>query len=227
MISLSSDIEIKESKGKLNIIFRGSTLASINKKLLDDIAKEYLNLNDELSDKDKKAIILSKDFNKLKIKFYSGKIRTTDYTPKHKDFKYFLQALEIIDRFDITNAVFLKAQIEGLSFTNNSMGTYPKPSQLSTEGSEERVVRYLESNGLITHQEFNDNNLTKINGEITLNKYDIETPLKKNTRYMNLLSKLKKGEATLDEALYLKKCRVERKGDAGPLIKEYIRLIKN
>lgn len=226
MLDKLKELEFIDARKTIKVKFNGLTLASISKSQLELLFKSLLGMNESLTEIDKKAFILSKDYNKLKQAYYSKQIRVTNYTKNHKDFKYFVEATKLIDMLDTTNAKFLKAQVDGLKFINNNIGRFPTPAQIASEKAQDRLLLYLQDLGEINTSGFTDNDLTKVNGKITLNKHDYETPLSQNTKYRNLLSKLRNGSATLDEASYLKLCRLHRKGDIGNEIKKYIIKLK-
>ncbi len=216
-----------DARDKLIIKFKGKSLATVSKKVLEQLCKEALGQDIVISNTDKKALQLGSDFNKLRKQYYKNKVRNTIFTTKHKDFKHLLSALEIIEKLETTNLKFLKGQLKGLEFVNGNQGIFPKVSQLSTTGAEERAISYLEDIGEFRHNTFEDSDLTIVNGEVTISEKDRNTGLNNNLRYTNLLKKLNKGEASLDEAKYLKLCRKARKGSVGPVISKYIKKLKN
>jgi len=226
MIHLLKDLSCIDARDKLIIKFKGKSLATVSKSTLEQLCKEALGQDIVISNTDKKALQLGSDYNKLRKQYYKNKVRNINFNTSHRDFKHLLGALEIIEKLETTNLKFLKSQIKGLEFVNGNQGIFPKVSQLSTTGAEERIISYLEDIGEFRHSTFEDSDLTIVNGEVTINENDRKTALKHNKKYMHLLRKLKKNEASLNEARYLKLCRKARKGSVGPIISEYIKKLK-
>ena len=219
------NFKVKESRGSIVISYNDATLASIKRETIEQVFKDFLSINNTVSALDKKALILVKDYNKFKKSFYKNRVRVINYTSKNNLFIHFKEAVNIIDLLETTNTKFLKAQIDGLKFINNGMGTFPKPNQLSTEKAEERTIGYLEKIGEIIPNNL-ENDLTGENEKVTISSYEKNTPLTKNVRYKKLLKKLRENKATLSEARYLKLCRKERKGDVGSEIRNYLMKLK-
>ena len=216
--------KFKDTRESIDLYYGRTSLVSFHKVNLEKFVKEILSPKAKAEDI-KKTYRLIADYNKIKRRYYKNKTNITNYTTKNTNFKYFKKAVETIEKFDISNSKFLMSQIEGLKFLHNGKGAFPKPSHLAGDGAEDRLLEYLESNDLIYTADLEHTGLDT--GKINFSDRDRKTPLSKNTLYVKLLKKLRANEATLDEAIYLKRCRLARKGDIGSEIKDYILKLKS
>lgn len=184
------------------------------KNTILDIAKKKL-ANTPL---ESKALQLEKQYTSRKRKFHKNK-NIKNYEPKDKEFMHFIKAIEIIKRHKTTTKVFLDSQLEGLKFANNFRGLYPKPNHLSTMGAEERLLEYLT-------QRDGDGHVEKID-RIELSRFDRETELMENHKFVAKWELLDKGKADLRDVYYIKDCMIARKGSATRKVKEYIKKLES
>lgn len=165
------------------------------------------------------AMRLAKVYTASKRKWYKNK-KVLPINSNGFEFTHFKKAARIILTHKVTEKEFMEAQIKGLEFVNDGVGTFPKPSMLATVGAEDRLLSHMpqkDDDGVI---------IKKKEKEIFLTKYDYETPLMENPRFVEHYEKLTEGTADLPAANYLKKCMIARKGRASKKIEEYIEKLK-
>jgi len=150
-------------------------------------------------------------YNKSRKKYFKNK-NISDIKIDSKDFTYFLRASSIIKQHGTTNEVFLKSQLDGLSFINEGQGQFPKPNQLATSKAEDRLVDSLYNQSL-------DNDP---NNRIELKKEDRETELMKNPKFVSIYNKMEKNKASLREANFVHDCMLARKGSVTSFVTDYI-----
>jgi hypothetical protein len=119
--------------------------------------------------------------------------------PSDPEFKHFILAIAIIKRHDVTYKKFIQAQIEGLSFADGGKGIFPKPSHLSTDGAESRLLEFLRDD--------------EINGgrkiiEVNISPKERATPLSENSKYKKFKKAVKDETADLQETLYVRELQV-------------------
>lgn len=170
-----------------------------NKKVTDEKAE-------------KKAIQLSKKYILEKCKFYKKKKGSfSEISRNSKQFKtHFVQAAQIIIRHDAKIRTFLKAQVDGLTFVNDGIGTFPSPNMLSTDSAETRLLEYIRK------QNFED-------VHVELSERDKETSLNENRLYASRYKRFEKKEATLKEALYIRECQLFRLREVEEKVERYIK----
>lgn len=157
-----------------------------------------------------KAIQLSKRYASLRKKHYKLKTKRV-VSPSSADFQHFLKAVDIINRNETTIKKFLKAQVSGLSFVNGGIGVFPKSNQLSTDNAEQRLLDYRKTIEMES---------------VELTKHERRTELQSNKKYVKLHKRLKNGEATLLEALYVQECQLARTDQAQDMVVDYIKNMK-
>lgn len=214
-------MKVKVEKSKLTI-FAGSTpFIRVDLDILNDVQGYPLNEIDiiEIEKKKrktqkekidpkrlKKAIQLAKRWAKMKKVFHKQKVlRVPSQTGN--DFKHFLKAVDIINDNETTIKKFLNAQIEGLKFTKEGRGIFPKPNHLSTLAAESRLLDFIRDKEL---------------ENVELTEIEKSTPLQRNELYKKRYQKIKDKKATLFEALYVQECQFTRKDAAQEFVLDYV-----
>lgn len=128
------DAKLKITKKKVDLIFEGKVILSLDRCILQEESK----INDVSSQVNFEAEQLIKVYIDRARKFYKRPV--TFITPKSKNYKHFINALEIIKRHDVSYKDYIESQIDGLNFTKK----FPTPNQLTTEGAEVRLLDYLQ-----------------------------------------------------------------------------------
>ena len=158
----------------------------------------------------KKAIQLSRLYAKRRKKFYKHSTLKS-YPTTGKDFKHFIDAVDIIIQNGTTIKIFLNAQIEGLKFAQDGNGIFPKENHLSSSGAENRLLDYIQSKDL-ENIELTDEEKTK--------------PLQQNELYKKRFTKVQKKTASLFEALYVQECQYARTEAAQNFVINYIKKLR-
>lgn len=156
------------------------------------------------------AMKLSKVYVVRKRKFFGRTIKPI--TSKSKDFKLFIAAANLMRKYKLRPSEFMDAQLEGLKFVNDGKGTFPSAKQLSTQGAEDRLLAHISK----------EKSKSEIHADGSLTNEDKSVPLGKNPKYLQLVDKMNAGEATLQDALYLRKCRLFHRGISSPILEAYI-----
>lgn len=225
---LSKKLNIQEEKKFFVVVHNGSPIFKITKDIesvvnfLGGLSSSELEVSVKKKTKKKttkktvdekklkKAIQLEKKYRALKKDFYKTKMMK-GISPSSSSFVHFLKAVDIMERTDVKIKVFMKAQIEGLKFVGGGQGTFPKVNQLSTDGAEQRVLEYLR---------------TKNMESVELTDEERKTDLLKNKKYKRLHNRVKNGDASLIEALYVRECQLARRGETQGLVEDYIKQLK-
>lgn len=147
-----------------------------------------------------------------KKKFYGASqlARVTTIKKNSKDYRHFKNALKIIEQHKVSYQTFLKAQVKGLSFVNG-VGKFPSPNQIDTHNAEDRLLRYLNENGMLE------------GSSVPTSTEAIKVPIAQNETYKRCLQKIKNETATKEEAMFVAKCQKFHKGLIRPEISAYIR----
>lgn len=162
-----------------------------------------------------KALQLSKAYSKEKKAYYhAGAVN--EILLSDNAFKYFVKAIPIIERHNVTYRKFIRSQIYGLRWTNNGKGQFPQPSMLATEQAETRLMGYL--------QDVTENHRGKP-VIINLTKDEQNMPLTKNHTYMACAKKVKDRIANLDETLYVQELQLVRKGEVKDWVKLHLETV--
>lgn len=160
----------------------------------------------------KKAEIFAKSYAKAKAKFYHTK-QVKAVSIGEVKFKHFVGAVKICKRHDVKNYdVFIRAQIEGLKFTNGGKGVFPRIPQLDTEAAETRLLEYLSS-------------VKDEKGEVVavrISQEERNTPLNDNQRYLSRRERVKNGTASLSEAVYVKELQMIRRKRVENYVTEFL-----
>ena len=221
LLKKKSGIVVQYKKSTLATIkpdvLRDMILDHIPKKVLQE-AVEHITPSAITRKSNTLAIKLMTEYNARRKK-YHGNRRIKEFTSKSREFKYFVQAAEIMKNHRIHAGPFLDAQIKGLSFVNDGAGTFPKPNQLATVNAEERVLAALQT-------EVKRNDPTEVE-RLDLRHSDRETELMQNPRFVSRYNKLKDGTATLQDAYFVHDCMLERKGNVTQFVTEYIEDLLN
>ena len=210
-----SDFALIKQKQQYSIKYKGHPFISVNMGTLEmfmldkknDIKPTIgVNAQDDIRLKAMKLISL---YETRKKEFYFNKDVQFKLTTKDPDFKHFEKAVILLERHDSTYEQFLESQIHGLKFINNGQGTYPKPSQLSSNTAEDRLLQFQLDN-------------KKETIGIALSKKDIDTPLSENKMFTEYSRKIMEGIATLKEARYVQKLILLKKKKTIKKVEEYI-----
>lgn len=216
------NFKLVRKKDNFAVKYKNRTVVLLNKAvfksiLLDNITqgfKKELGLVEASlikgSPNESKALQLEKTYTIARRKYFKNK-KIRNYTPKDKEFIFFVKAITIIQRHNSNNRAFIDAQVEGLSFAK----TFPKPNQLATMAAEERLVKY-------THEGKVRNDVEHIE-RIKLSYDDKNTPLMENPRFVAAWKKLEADKATLQEAYFIEDCMISRKeGKVTKKVTDYI-----
>jgi len=207
---------VKREKNYL-VRYKGDPLLNISMKTLEMLLVDKItgfNKSAKLDTSDNinvRALKLATVYGERKREFYFNKNIEFKIDMQDPNFKHLVQAINLIDRHAITYKIFLEAQIFGLKFINSGKGVFPKPSQLSTTGAEDRLLQYIEEN------EGSNSSM-----EIRLTKKDYDTPLSDNEIFNAYSDKIIKGIATLKEAKYVQKLLRVKKGKTAKKVEAYI-----
>ena len=187
----------KGAFGTTKMVFSFETLSksfkiNFNKKPLLYINKfTFLRvLNFFILDQQKPNGLKAKQFLKYYVKKYkeNTKRRVTPNFEDKKTFNYFVKAVELIKKHDVSFKVFLDAQIDGLSFVKEN-NFFPKPCNLCTPESENRLIDYLEKKTKVQ----------KVEEGFSIHDIDLEN----NDKYKSCLKLIKKKMAGLDQTEYV------------------------
>lgn len=162
------------------------------------------------------ACQLAKAYNNAKIAFYKNK-HVTKITEESPDFKHFIKAARFVTTHEVTNKAFMAAQISGLKFANGGKGAFPKPVQLSTSEAETRLLEFQRK----------DVNEEGEEVDVVLSFKEKAMSLSENGKYQSLFRKLENAEATMWEAIYVKKCQLARRGKVSETVESYIEFLKD
>ncbi len=165
----------------------------------------------EPTDREVRAGQLVRAYREAKRKHYKRKV-VQEISATDAVFKFFLKAIDIIDRHDVPYKTYLQAQVLGLKFLNNGRGKFPEPSMLATDGAETRLLEYLSSDRSVTGEEL----------EVAVSSEERNTPLSENSRYRAGRQKIKDRLATLHEALYVRTLQQLRRGEVDADVEKYI-----
>lgn len=165
---------------------------------------------------EKKACKLAKQYISQKRKFYKrGKNSFKPIERKSDQFKnHFVPAAQMIIEHGVKIKTFLNAQVDGLNFVNDGIGTFPKPNQLSTDSAESRLMEYIRK------QNFDD-------VHVELSEKDKNTVLQDNRLYCARYKKFNEDKATLKEALYIRECQLCRLDEVEEKIEIYLKTLRN
>ena len=220
-----SDFTLIKNKRGYVVRYGGDPLMQIYSKSFVQVFKDYASqkfINDmvPLSTNERKDDV-SKDVASKLEKYYT--IRKRDYYGNKKikriehtstDYAHFLKASQIVRNHEVSVKDFLDAQMAGLSFVNDGEGTFPKPAQLSSSGSEDRLVVYISDK--------TSDKKPKEEKRLELTRYDRENELKSNPKFMDRYEKVKNNKATLQDAYFVHDCMIVRKDYATPMVNKYI-----
>lgn len=239
-----SDFKIKKSKlGKLSVFYKDKQLLVISEKVLFSAILEaspswFLKSLSSLVGTpevkiDSGLVKFASVYAFEKLKFYKKNVETINDVSvlasakkslvDTKTKKSFIEAMRIMnDNGEKDISTFIKAQIDGLKFVNNGLGTFPSPSQLASEHALTRLLQFNSST-------------TKGEKELKPERYwhfdektDGDIALQNNPKYQEAIVKIKNGTAKLNAALYAKKCYSRRRnGNTYSLIEEYINQISD
>ncbi len=209
--------------GEITVKYCGLTLLTIDKSVLAKLTSKECELPSSVAAEHARVLRFARAYVNAKKDFFGKPVGTRKYTSSHKDFKYFVLAVKIMDEHNVKGPQYIQSQVDGLSFINDGRGIFPKPNQMASDGAEDRLIEFLDRRGEIDHGELG---LTNGDTALRITDADKKTGLKDNAQYMKLLAKLRSGNTTMEEAMYLKKVRRVRKGSAGPEITEYIKNLK-
>ena len=165
--------------------------------------------------------LLAGTYHKMKEEFY-GRKNLKVITPKNKEYKFFIQALEIMKNHDSKPKEYINAQLHGMQFINGGKGQFPNPSQLATVAAEDRLLKYRfekerrNKDGSDFKKEFKKQPITV---------YDRETSLTENTKFMGYLKLVKDGTASMAQAVFVKELMEEKRGrgKAIPEVYDYLK----
>lgn len=163
-----------------------------------------------------RGIQFTKAYNKARVRFFRNK-KFKPFDKDSKEFDLFVRAAETVKRHKTTNVHFINAQVAGLKFVDGGKGTFPKPHQLVTAEAETRLVEY----------DRKDVNEKGDEVEVVLNWKEKTEPLTGNSKYQTLRRKIQGAEATMYEAIYVKKCQLARRGEVESLVEDYIDFLKD
>lgn len=234
-----SDFKIRKSKaGKLSVFYKEKQFIVISEKVLFQIILQtsptwFLKSLTDLADRpdvkiDSGLIKFASVYAFEKLKYYKKDVSSISDVSVLDSAKKMLKDKKTVSSFneairlmreagakDISD--FIKAQIAGLGFVNGGRGTFPNPSQLSTDNALTRLLQFNSST-------------KKDEKEIKPEKYwyyddrlDGDVSLKNNTKYQEALKKIKDKTAPLNAVLYAKKCYSKRRnGQSYFLIEDYL-----
>ena len=219
------NFKLVRTKTGYAVKYKGETLARFNPKTFASIIKDHATKNllkeltsmVEITDVDASLTVKAKQLEKLytarRKKFYRNK-NLKHITEKSSDFKHFVKAIEIINSHKVSYKQFLDAQIKGLAFVNDGKGVFPKPSQLSSAGAEERLLNSM--------QEYESENNEEVIVRRKLTYSDKETPLMENPSFVAAFNKIRNGNATLKDAYFVYDCMLYRNGKVTKMVREYV-----
>lgn len=212
--------------GNVEITLLGKPFVSVKKdrllKLLslyltrDDLKKihEMTENNSDIDSQETRVLELIRVYFSNKRSFYKNRnIAVTDIKRGTPQYKSFCKALEIIDANAVSYDIFIKAQVKGLAFAN----TFPKPSQLSTEDAETRLLSFIASP-----------EAKKETKQIKLHPDDYSLPLKDNKKFQGVYKRIldKTESPSLEELVYVRDVIVARGKNVPDSIKHKIELAK-
>lgn len=192
------DIKAKISKNKVSLLYQGKAFLIMNREAFASLVSVSENIATE-EDTEINGLIAT--YDRYKSKFYKRNV-TKSITKSNKDYKYFREALAIIKRHGVESRTYIEAQMKGLEFAN----TFPKPSQLSTTGAEERLLDYLRT--------------VDVEGTQEQQEQDADT-------YKAYFKKIKDGTATIKEAKYAARYEKKTQGDIKSSTRAFLSFLKN
>lgn len=219
------DFRLVKTKTGYSVKYKNEMLVRVSAKVIGELIRDYATQEflmdltslvtiEKIDDKvTTKARQLEKLYTTRRRKYYKNK-NLKRIAEKSPDFKHIIKAIKIIEVNKVTYKQFLDSQIEGLAFVNNGQGVFPKPSQLSNTGAEERL--------LIGMKDFVDNNDAQAIKRQKLTVSDKETPLMENPNFVSAYDKIRSQTASLKEAYFVNDCMLHRNGKVTQLIKGYI-----
>lgn len=190
---------IKE-KAKSLLIYEGETL--VYKLPKSDLK------NKKHTSKDVDRFIT--EFKRQRNNYYGTKVSLTAISKGSRAYSFFDKASKIAKAHKVSAKIYIRAQVDGLTFINK----FPTPSQLVTDGAEQRLLEYVKKENVR-------------NEKLPFCDKDQNTSLKDNKRYMELADKYKRGDITRPEAVYLAKCQKARKGKVNSSLREFLRAAKD
>ena len=231
MGQLPKPLKVKELNAYLNVLYGGVSLVKVNKAtlkvFLSDLGpgKKVLVTREKVTKKRKPRVVVNNEtrinakqlvraYTETKRKFFHSKA-VNSVSTNSPDFKYFMEAVKIVNRHGVTYKKFLKAQIQGLSFISDGRGAFPKPSQLSTEAAEVRLLEYIRKHDETTVP------VIKISNE------ERETHLMQNSKYLLSYDKIKDKTATQAEAVYVQELQQIRVGKVAKSVRKYLKRFVN
>lgn len=158
------------------------------------------------------ALQLARCYSKLKKTFYHT-AAVKEILPGEKAFGYFLDAVRLLKQHKVNYRKFLKAQIHGLSWMNNGKGMFPRPSHLTGEGAETRLLEYLKDTVTDSHDDV---------VSVSISPEDRRTQLQDNRRYVALAHKVKDRIADLEETVYVRELQAIRLGKVKPWVESHL-----
>ena len=224
------NFKLVKQKSGIVVKYKTSTFITIKPAILTDVVLDHLPKkviqeaasrivpSSKMTKNNTLAVKLMVAYNRKRKDFYK-RPRLKDFTSKSKEFKYFVQAAELLKIHRVLPDAFIEAQVKGLSFVNNGEGVFPKPQQLATTEAEERLLRE-------THTESKKNNPEDVQ-RLDLKPSDRETELMQNPRFVSRYEKMKDKSATLQDAYFVQDCMLERKGRVTQFVSEYIEDLLN
>lgn len=229
-------LTIEDNEHSFSIKFKNNPFIRISKKTLTNICVELLpakavrqifeleqakeeikEVKKHLKNANVHADSLLKVYYAEKDKFFKGrvlrKIKSTS-----KEYKFFIQALEIMELHKATAKEFILAQIDGLAFLEGTGGGFPSPSQIATQQAEDRLLRYR------FKQNQDQTKHKKMFKAQPLTVYDKETPLMENKKFTEFLEKVRDKSANKSQAIFVKDL-MEFKRGAGKALPEVYEFI--
>lgn len=242
-----SDISIKRSSsGKIDIKYKGKSFIAMSDKvlfefILDVAPMSFINdlkgfVQSEKSEIPKGVHTLITAYS-FKFLEYSGKkpssvsdMKVKEYADRliadKKTLNEFKKAILIMREYQIKDCFkFIDMQKEGLKFVNDGKGVFPKPNQLSTTNAISRILEFD-----ATNLDKSENKKIDKPKQYWFFKEDIDGELGLNTneKYNEALELIKEKRASMDCALYAKKCFASRRdGKTYKPIEDYIKTISN
>lgn len=196
-------------KGDIKVKTLGLDLMTIKKEGILHFLSGYLTQKDlervnsirvrdtSIDEEDLRVQTLIRTYYAHKRAFYGNKkLIVTEIQRGSQPYKAFARALHIIDTNEVTFDQFMKAQIKGLAFA----GAFPKPSQLCTEGAEERVLKTL-----VVKDAVKDSRVMKLAPD------DYNLALNKNNRFQGVYARvIKKEKVSVEELIYCRDVIIAR-----------------
>lgn len=124
------------------------------------------------------------------------------------------KAVCIMHMHGVTNyQQFIKSQVVGLRFVNDGKGIFPAITQLCTDAAETRLLNYLQS--------VLDENGDVVEVEVTDEEKKI--PLNSNIKYLSARDRIKTGEASREDCVYVMQLQGARRGRVESYVTDYLK----